>query len=517
MIKLTNTENKLRDSLFFSVSVGRAYELLRVTELEHLKKATKELGFKYCRFHGLFHDEMGVVVRKKDGNIAYQWHMIDKLFDNLKEIGIRPFVELGAMPIAMASGDETVFDWNMNITKPKDYKEWYELVRSFVSHMVDRYGLDEINEWYFEVWNEPNLVGFWPHGMSEYWQLYENAAKAVKSVSSTLKVGGPATAGGQYIPEMISYCVSNSVPIDFVSTHIYPIGEYCEYYERENSPYELGKYMQGRMFEVQEQVKNSALPNLEIHWTEWNTQSGNTSKNITWIENPTLDMHFGASCVAHNLITTMSLYDSVAYWTVSDLIEEASLPHSPFSCSYGMLTIHGIKKATYNAYMLLRKLRGYKMEIKYENTPPLACGLTATSENNVVRLVAYNNNLLEINDQPDFRETISIPCAEIGVYVVTKAVIKKYKGSAYDTWLDMGSPQNLSKIQQELLEAHSEMEYSFNILSTDDERNIHLDFELKPNEVMYVEIEIQGQSYLSRVPSKDILEKRNNALMIEEK
>ena len=75
----------------------------------------------------------------------------EEFFDRLKELNIRPLVELSSMPLELASGDTTTFVWKMNVTTPKDYNEWYDLCKAFTSHMVDRYGLDEVKKWYFEV------------------------------------------------------------------------------------------------------------------------------------------------------------------------------------------------------------------------------------------------------------------------------------------------------------------------------------------------------------------------------
>lgn len=504
------------DSIFKSVAVGRAYELLRHEHFEYFKKLQNEMHFEYVRFHGLFHDDMGVVVRDKNGKLHYRWHNIDKAFDSLKAVNIKPLVQLGAMPKALASGEETIFHWQMNVTKPKDYNEWYELVRNFVSHMVDRYGYDEVKTWYFEVWNEPNLKGFWPHGMEEYYNLYSYAAKGVKAVGKDLRVGGPATAGGDYVKELIEYCCKNNIPLDFITTHAYPVGEYCEYPEREGSPYKLGEYFQGRFKEVYNIVKNSEKPDLEIHWTEWNTQSTDSSKHITWTLNPTVDMHYGASCVAKEMLSVMNYCNSAAYWTLSDLFEEDGPKHSPFSCTYGLMTIDGIPKATYNAYKFLRKLRGKLMDAEFTNTPPLMCNICATEENGVMRAVLYNHNALEIKNQPDFSDTVSIDTNNDGEYIVTTAVIKESQGSAYETWLKMGKPQNLSPIQQEMLEAHSIPEYSFMLLTSKNGK-VEIPFTLKPNEVMYMELQKKSPATEFNIENQEQTALLNEMLMLDKK
>lgn len=491
MIKLTSANTKMPSSVFKAVSVGRAYEILRHEHFLQLKKLKEEFNTEYIRFHGLFHDDMGVAVRNADGKIQYRWHNIDKVFDLLKSINIKPIVQLGAMPEAMAEGDETIFWWKMHVSRPKNYNEWYDLVFSFTDHILSRYGLDEIKSWYFEVWNEPNLNGFWPHTMEEYFEkLYTNAAKAVKAVHSSLKVGGPATAGGDFIRDMINYCVTNSVPLDFITTHAYPLGVHCEYPDKDNCPYAPGEYFKERFKEVYNIVKTSPLPNLEIHWTEWNTMSAKDSADISWVFNPTVDMHYGGSSVAKEMLSVMDYCDSAAYWVVSDLFEERGPKHSPFSSTYGLMTIDGIPKATYNAYKLLRKLRGNRMKAEFSQTPPPFCDICATEENGILRAVLYNHHTPEFDFQPPFCDSISCEVKENGKYILTSAVIKKHNGSAYETWIEMGMPQDLSPIQKEMLFAHSTPCYDFKIITSQNNK-LTFDFELQPNEVMYIEIQKQ--------------------------
>jgi xylan 1,4-beta-xylosidase len=153
-----------------AIAVGRAYELLRDDVQSHLAILQRAIGYRYCRFHGLFHDEMAVVARRKDGTLAFRWHQVDKVFDALQRLGLRPFVELSTMPVALASGTATVFDWEFNTTPPSDYAEWGRLVEAFARHCLDRYGLEEIAQWYYEVWNEPN-INFWTGSREDYWKL----------------------------------------------------------------------------------------------------------------------------------------------------------------------------------------------------------------------------------------------------------------------------------------------------------------------------------------------------------
>ena len=100
--------------------------------------------------------------------------------------------------------------------------KWGDLISHFAQHLVDRYGIEEVSQWYFEVWNEPNL-DFWAGEPKEetYYQLYDATARALKKVNPRLRVGGPATAQAAWVDRFIAHAVENHVPLDFVSTHVY--------------------------------------------------------------------------------------------------------------------------------------------------------------------------------------------------------------------------------------------------------------------------------------------------------
>jgi xylan 1,4-beta-xylosidase len=146
---------------FFDLSVGSDYPgtLIRDGSQAQLKIAVDELGFRYIRFHAIFHDVLGTV-RIEDGKTVYNWSKIDQLYDDLLARHIRPFVELGFTPKALATSQNSVFFWNGNTSHPKP-DGWRDLVDAYIRHIEQRYGKDEVRTWFFEVWNEPNLSGFW--------------------------------------------------------------------------------------------------------------------------------------------------------------------------------------------------------------------------------------------------------------------------------------------------------------------------------------------------------------------
>ena len=180
----------------FCIGSDRAIIHLRPEHQRDLRFLRETCGFEYMRFHGLLNEEMRVVKAAPDGQITYDWTNIDRVYDFLvRDLKIRPIVELGFMPEPLASGKQTIFWWKGNVTPPRSYEQWDALVEQLTRHLTQRYGQEEVRKWYFEVWNEPNLDGFWTGGQAGYFKLYEASARAVKRVDPAYRVGGPATAG----------------------------------------------------------------------------------------------------------------------------------------------------------------------------------------------------------------------------------------------------------------------------------------------------------------------------------
>ena len=146
----------------------------------------------------------GVYSEDADGNPRYDWTILDRIFDTYRERGVRPYVQIGFMPEALSTQPEPYStDWTPGGKEsistgwaypPKDYEKWAELVFQWVRHSVERYGKAEVETWYWEVWNEPNIL-YWRGTPEEYHKLYDYAADAVKRALPTARVGGPHVAG----------------------------------------------------------------------------------------------------------------------------------------------------------------------------------------------------------------------------------------------------------------------------------------------------------------------------------
>jgi xylan 1,4-beta-xylosidase len=316
---------------------------LRADWQQQLQQCHSELGFKYVRFHGLLSDDMGALVLENN-KLLYSFFNIDQVFDFLLSIDMKPFVELSFMPKALASGKKTVFNYQGNVTPPRDYKQWATLINRLVAHCVDRYGLAEVREWFFEVWNEPNLKSFWTGTQRDYFRLFRYTAEAVKRVDSSLQVGGPATARSEWIEDFVHYCERNKVPADFVSTHQYP----TDGFESDaGTEIQLYRSQRGIMREVAQNARRHAR-GRPVYYTEWNSSSNP--------RDPLHDESYAAAFAVSTIMEARGLVDGYSFWTFSDIFEENYFPSIPFHGGFGLLTLHGIPKPTYRAFEILRHL-----------------------------------------------------------------------------------------------------------------------------------------------------------------
>jgi xylan 1,4-beta-xylosidase len=333
-IKLNFNQVKGPMNIMFKecIGAGRANEGLRADWQEQLKYVKKECGFKYIRMHGLLTDDMGVYREDRSGNPQYNFQYIDVLYDFILSIDMKPFVELGFMPNALASGTETIFWWRGNVTPPKDYKKWEELIRQLMLHLTKRYSVDEVKTWYFEVWNEPNLIpGFWTGTMEDYFKLYKHSAIAVKSVNKDYRIGGPATAGAAWEGELIDFCEKNDLPLDFISTHAYGVkqGFLDEYGQSgtvlDSNPMSLSI----DILNSRKEIEVSSMPGLELHYTEW-------SSSYTPAD-PIHDSYHEAPYILDKIKRVGNAATSMSYWVFTDIFEEPGPRFTPFHGGFGLL------------------------------------------------------------------------------------------------------------------------------------------------------------------------------------
>jgi xylan 1,4-beta-xylosidase len=485
-----------------AIAVGRAFELLREDLVAHLALLQRVIGFRSCRFHAIFDDDMQVAVRTADGAIAYRWRLVDQVYDRLLALGLKPFVELNPMPTALASSDKTVFAYRMNVSPPRVWGEWEALIETFARHLVDRYGLDEVRSWHFEVWNEPNLRGFWSGRFEDYVPLYEGAARALKRVDAGLLVGGPATARAEWLELLIDHCAQARVPLDFVSTHLYPQDEDVAWPGRKGSPHAPGAFFAATVerarARVDERCRAHGLAPLPIHWTEWNAMACGGGTPQDWAANPTNDTLHGAAFVARNCLALDRAADTLCWWAASDVFGECGLPVTPYAMGYGLLTIHGLPKPAFHGFALLRRLGGEVLTVELEDGGDAGVhGCAATRTGAVTDLLLWNQRLLEDPAPAPWSVRVALPALEPGEHLVLLARVGPGQGSAHETWLAMGAPQDLAPAMEDALRDHAAPRWMVERQAPCAGR-LALDLRLAPGEVVYAQVRPLGQPALPR-------------------
>ena len=421
---------------------GRAILSLRESYRKDMRSMKRITGFEYVRFHAIFHDEVGVYDEDKQGRPMYNFSYVDQIYDGLLENKIRPFVELSFMPLKLASKNRRHSFWYKPITAPpKDWGRWEDLVYQFARHLVERYGLVEVAQWYFEVWNEPN-IDFWsgkPKSAS-YYELYDRAARAIKRVSRRLRIGGPATSQAAWVDSFIKHCVERRVPVDFISTHVYANDSAQNVLgTKEHVP--RSEMIARAARNVYSQVKLSALPDLPIFWTEYNASYTN-EVNIT-------DAPFMGPWLANTIRQCDGLVTMLSYWTFSDVFEEQGVVKQPFYGGYGLIAAGHIPKASYNAFKLLHRL-GTK-RITVDSSSALATRRTDGS----LAIAVWN---YAPPDEEGSSQQIGLVIRNLtGSHRLRIHLLDRHHGSALATWERMRRPRFPTPKQQRLLRASARL------------------------------------------------------------
>lgn len=328
---------------------GRAILTLRESYRSDLREVKKVTDFRYVRFHNILHDEDGVYDEDGQGNPVYNFSYVDQIYDGLLKNGVRPFVEMSFMPKRLALRQDVHPFWYQPIVAPpKDYKKWDDLIRALAQHLVDRYGLEEVAQWYFEVWNEPN-IDFWTGDPKQatYFELYDHTARALKSVSSRLRVGGPASSSAHWVDAFIQHAAAENVPTDFISSHTYGDDTVEDLFgTKEDIP--MDRRVCLSIKKVHDQIAASAQPRLPLMWTEWNVPSFGLLH--------ARDTEYVGAALADDIRQCDGLVNMMSFWTFSDVFEENGPKREPFDGGFGLVALGGIKKPSYSAFALLHKL-----------------------------------------------------------------------------------------------------------------------------------------------------------------
>jgi xylan 1,4-beta-xylosidase len=421
---------------------GRANLTLRQSYRDDLRQVKKITDLRYVRFHAIFQDENGVYSEDAQGNPVYNWSYVDQIYDGLLDNGVRPFVEISFMPKALASRlDYHPFWYHQIVSPPKDYTRWDALITSFAQHLVDRYGIDEVSRWYFEVWNEPN-IDFWTGRPAQqtYFELYDHTARALKAVSPRLRVGGPATAQAAWVGELIAHTDESHVPLDFVSTHVYgnDTAENVFHDDRAVAPHQMVCLA---VKKVHAEIQSSARPKIPLIWSEFNA----TYRN----EQSLTDSIYMGPWMAQTISRCDGMTEMMSYWTFSDVFEEQGVVKTPFYGGYGLMAEEGIPKPAFDAFELLHELGEQRLAVDSDDV------LATRRQDGTVVIAAWN--LVEPG-AGGAAKTIHLDLK--GVSADRQASVRRLDASHGDTltaWMKMGSPKDPTRAQIEALRKASEL------------------------------------------------------------
>jgi xylan 1,4-beta-xylosidase len=415
---------------------GRAVLSLRESYRHDLREVKKATGFEYIRFHAILHDEIGLYDEDEHGDPVYNYSYVDQVYDGLLENGIRPFVELSFMPEKLASTPSRQAFWYKPFNSPPmDWDRWADMIEHFARHLVDRYGIDEVAAWYFEVWNEPN-IDFWAGNPKEatYYHLYDVTARSVKGVSPRLRVGGPSTAQAAWVDRFIKHCADANVPVDFVSTHVYANDTAEDVFgTHEEIPRDVMVYR--AVSKVHNQVKASARPDLPIIFSEYNASYKN--------EIDVTDSAFMGPWLANTLRQCDGLVEMMAYWDFSDVFEEQGVVKRPFYGGYGLIAVGGIPKASYNAFRLLHELGTQRLALDSDSA------LVTRRTDGSLAIAAWNYAPPGNGGEP--KQVTLVLQGLKGAQQARIQIVDRDHGNALPAWTAMGKPDFPNREQQERL------------------------------------------------------------------
>lgn len=456
---------------------------LRVDYRRDLREVKHVTDFDYVRFHGILDDGNGVYSENQHGNPVYNFTLVDHIYDGLLKNGVRPIVEISFMPKQLAFNpyDLHVFWYHPNVSPPKSWKKWDGLIQAFAQHLVNRYGINEVSKWYFEVWNEPN-IDFWggiPRQQS-YFQLYAHTARALRSVSPRLRVGGPATAHAAWIPAFLDYMHAHNVPVDFVSTHGYADDTVWNYFHtHQHIP--MDQRVCKAIAYVDGQIAASPTPHLPLLWTEWNVQGHYQDRDTTFV----------GPALANTVRQCDGKVKMMSFWTFTDDdFEEGGPIAHPFNGHFGLIAEGGIKKSSFYDFSLLHQLG----DVRLAN--PSKDAIVTRTKNGTLAIAVWN--LVDIGPDSVGKDgDVHGPTQHITLHftglpagaTATISRVDNQHGNTLALYRKMGSPQYPTMKQVALLNKESALPPPTTRKIVDGRLNLTLE----PDALLMVKVKTPGK------------------------
>lgn len=470
----TDNEVVFNNNVDYCVGTGRLGLGLTDEYLKELKLCQEEIGFDFIRGHGLFSDDVAIYQEyEEDGEIKveYNYTYVDRIFDEYLKLNIRPYLELGFMPYKMASGTQTIFYWKGNTTPPRDYKLWTDMVVALLKHLRARYG-EEVLTWPIEVWNEPNLPGFWEKAdMQEYFKLFKETFLAIKAYDARFKVGGPAICGvreEEWMRKFLDFCRENKLPVDTITRHHYTI----------EFPDKVGHYDYSKLMNDEEGFMNlkgthdivreyEEYKDCPIHITEFNTSY--TPKGVIH------DTNLNAAFLARQLSRLGDDNELYSYWTFGDVFEEQGVPFTPFHGGFGLVASGCFPKPTFWTFAFYKQLKNKTIKCIHRD----ADSVIVKTDNGYAG-IAWN-----IDGAATDVSVTAPACAE--EYTLITKTVDEECCNPLKVWHDLGEPKNPSACENDIIRSAAKPLVATEVIKNCDGK---ADFNLnvKTNGVVFFEL-----------------------------
>ncbi|MBV8071298.1 MAG: glycosyl hydrolase family 39 [Acidobacteriaceae bacterium] len=448
---------------------GRAILSLRESYRNDLRAVKQITDFRYVRFHAILHDEVGVYNEDEHGNPVYNFADVDEIYGGLLQNRVRPTVEISFMPKKLAFNPDALhpFWYKPNVSPPKSWDRWDGLMTELARHLISQYGEDEVAQWYFEVWNEPN-IDFWngiPREKS-YFELYDHTARDLKQISPRLRVGGPATAAAAWVDDFLKDAAEKHVPVDFVSSHGYA-DDTVEDLFGTNEDIPMDYRVCRAIGKVRKQIQSSSMPKLPLLWTEWNVPGMKQARDTSYV----------GPAVANTIRECDGMVDMMSFWTFSDVFEEGGPIREPFEGHFGLRARGGINKPSYYDFALLHKLGDQRL-------PNSSSDVIVTKRKNGTLVIAVWN--LVDPDKTGSTKKIRLTISGIRNNAVARVSrVDDDHGNTLAAYKALGSPRYPTEEQVRMMNAAT-------ALAPPAEERLdgnHLDLSLQPNALVLVEVE----------------------------
>jgi len=436
--------------------------------------------------HGLKWGSTNAYTEDEDGNPIYDWTIVDKIFDTYIERGMKPFAQIGFMPKALSSKPEPYRHyWKPGAAyediytgwayPPKDYEKWAELVYQWVKHCVERYGKEEVESWYWEVWNEPN-IGYWQGTTEEYIKLYDYSADAVKRALPTAKIGGPETTGPRWdvaeeflrtfldhVKNGKNYATGKTgSPLDFITFHAKGNPKVIDGMVQMDMGAQLKDISKG--FEIV--ASYPEFKDLPIIIGESDPEGCAACSEADYPHNAYRNGTMYASYTAASFSRKYELADHYGVNLLGAVTWGFEFENQPWFAGFRDMATNGVNKPVLNVFRMFGLMSGNSLHVKQDNLAynfekvrdesvrgdqPDVNALASKSEHSIAVMVwnYHDNDNLNVEDAI---VKLLIENIEADKVLVHHYRVDQEHSNAYTLWKDMGRPQNPDEIQIKSLE-----------------------------------------------------------------